>query len=334
MSLDAIVRNGAGRFLDLVLRALVVAAVALALVGCGGSDAEEAGREGTAPAAGDPSQDKLAQIVARGTLIEYFEPDYAPQSMNVVGAQRPADTKCAANQLTAAEVTGYDNEITKRLAKKLGVEACFVSPQWTEVTAGNWGDRWDIAYGSGSINADRMERLYMTQPYYAVPNRYFVAADSPFQTPSDLNGKRIGSCADCSHELYLKGELEIPTVDIELNVENPQIVTFEDEGPGLAAVAKGKIDAFLAADPVGRANIKNGAKLRPLDEIAFTYYPSGFVDKSSGLSARAFVARVNEIVRGFQSDGTLKRMSVRWFGQDYASAAAEFDVEALGQVVK
>jgi polar amino acid transport system substrate-binding protein len=273
-------------------------------------------------------------VLARGTLIEYFEPDYPPQSIGVEGARRPADTKCAPNQLSAAEVTGYDNEVTKLLAKELGVEACFVSPPWTEVTAGNWGDRWDIAYGSGSINADRMERLYMTQPYYAVPNRYFVAAGSPYRRPSDLDGKRIGSCADCSHESYLKGELDIPTVEIRLNVQSPQIVTYETEGPGLAATAKGEIDAFLAADPVGRARIREGQKLRALDEIAFTYYPSGFVDKSSGLSARAFVARVNEIIQGFHGDGTLKRLSVKWFGQDYASGAAEFEVNALDQVVK
>lgn len=314
----------------IVLGAILLSSVVAA---CGGGeDADRPAAETTT--AGDPSKEKLAQILARGTLIEYFEPDYPPQSMAVEGARRPADTKCAANQLTAAEVTGYDNEVTKLLANELGVEPCFVSPPWTEVTAGNWGDRWDIAYGSGSINADRMERLYMTQPYYAVPNRYFVAADSPYRTPSDLNGKKIGSCTDCSHEFYLKGELVIPTVEIVLNVQNPQIVTFETEGPGLVATANGEIDAFLAADPVGRARIKEGLKLRALNEIAFTYYPSGFVDKSSGLSARAFVTRVNEIIGGFHADGTLEELSVKWFGQDYASAAAGFDIAGLGQVIE
>ena len=297
------------------------------LAACGGTSDESSG-------AGDPATDKLAQILARGTLVEYFEADYPPQSINVKGAERPVATKCADNQLTSAEVTGFDNEITKLIAKELGVEACFVSPAWTEVTAGNWGDRWDIAYGSGSINADRMERLYMTQPYYAVPNRYFVAVDSPFRIPSDLDGKKIGACAGCSHELYLKGELVIPTIDVVRDVKNPQVVTFETEGPGLAAAAEGTIHAFLAADPVGQARIEEGLKLRPLGEISFTYYPSGFVDKSSGLDAKAFVERVNEIVQGFQADGTLKQLSVRWFGRDYASTGAAFDVDALDQVVK
>jgi polar amino acid transport system substrate-binding protein len=310
-------------------------ALGVPVIGACGSDDDSGSAVAPAKAsAADPTKDKLAQIQARGTLVEYFEPDYPPQSIRVKGAARPADTKCAANQLAAAEVTGYDNEVPKVIAEKLGVEACFVSPPWTEVTAGNWGDRWDVAYGSGSINSDRMQRLYMTQPYYAVPNFYFVAEDSDYRKPSDLDGKEIGACADCSHELYLKGELEIPGVEIELNVDDPKLVAFETEAPGLTAAASGEIDAFLAADPVGRARIEQGAKLRKLPEVAFTYYPSGFVDKSSGLSVKAFVERVNTIVRDLEADGTLQKMSRRWFGRNYVGEAAAYDIGALEQEVE
>jgi polar amino acid transport system substrate-binding protein len=314
----------------------LAAALGIALAGTAGCGDDDTARD--APAAGaqgaDPETDKLAQIIARGTLVGYHEADYPPQSMEVEGATRPAGTKCAETELTANQVTGFDNETTKLVAKGLGVEACFATPTWTEVTAGNWGDRWDIAYGSGSINADRMQRLYMTQPYYAVPNYYFVAVDSPARHAADLDGKRIGACASCSHEAYLKGELEIPGIDISLNVDDPRLVTYETEGPGLAATAKGKIDAFLAAEPVGRAQIEQGVDLRRLPDVAFTYYPSGFVDKSSGLASRAFVEQVNDIVQAAQSDGTLQKLSRKFFGRDYIAAAAAYDIDAIGQEVE
>ena len=314
----------------------LAAALGIALAGSAGCGDDDTARD--APAAGaqraDPETDKLAQIIARGTLVGYHEADYPPQSMEVEGATRSAGTKCAETELAANQVTGFDNETAKLVAKGLGVEACFATPTWTEVTAGNWGDRWDIAYGSGSINADRMQRLYMTQPYYAVPNYYFVAVDSPARHAADLDGKRIGACASCSHEAYLKGELEIPGIDISVNVDDPRLVTYETEGPGLAATAKGKIDAFLAAEPVGRAQIEQGVDLRRLPDVAFTYYPSGFVDKSSGLDSRAFVEKVNDIVQAAQSDGTLQKLSRKFFGRDYIAPAAAYDIDAIGQEVE
>jgi polar amino acid transport system substrate-binding protein len=310
-----------------------LAAALAALPGCGGDDSKQPAAAAAAQG-GDPATDKLAQILARGTLVGYHEADYPPQSMDVKGAQRPAGTKCRDDQLTANQVKGYDSETTKVVAAGLGVEACFATPTWTEVTAGNWGDRWDVAYGSGSINADRMQRLYMTQPYYAVPNYYFVAVDSPARHASDLDGKRIGACASCSHELYLKGELDIPGTEIALNVKDPRVVAYETERPGLAATAKGKVDAFLAAEPVGQAQIKRGLALRRLPELAFTYYPSGFVDKSSGLDAGPFVDKVDAIVQAAQADGTLARLSRRFFGKDYVPVAASYDVAAIGQEVK
>lgn len=303
---------------------IATVALLLAVAGCGG---------GSDDAGGDPATDKLAQIEARGTLVGFFEPDYAPQSVAAEGATRPADTKCADNQLTGAEVTGYDIEVTKLLAEELGVEPCFVSPPWTEVTSGNWGDRLDIAFGSGAITEDRMQRLYMTQPYYATSNRYFVRTNSAFREPGDLDGKKIGVCVSCSQEEYLQGELVLPGVDVVVDVDDPEIVVFEVEGPGLSAVASGTIDAFLAADQVGRASIEDGADLRALDAVAFTEYASGFVDRSSGLAAGPFVSRVDEVIQGLLADGTLSDLSLEWFETDYTSSAAEFDLGTLHQDV-
>jgi len=307
----------------------VLISFALLVAACGGGT----GTAATGAPSGNPQTDKLAQILDRGTLVGYAETDYPPQSMLVEGATRPADTKCLPTQRTGAEVTGFDNETSKLVAKDLGVEACFVTPSWTEVTAGGWGDRWDIAYGSGSINRDRMKRLYMTQPYYATPNLFFVRADSPYQTADQLSGKQIGACASCSHEYYLKHELEIPGVTLEYDIEDPVVVAFETEGPGLQALADGKIDAFLAAAPIGQAQIDAGLPLRALEKPAFTFFPSGFVDKSSGLDVVAFTDRVNQIIRARQADGTLKGLSQQFFGHDYVTRAAAFDLSTIGQTI-
>jgi polar amino acid transport system substrate-binding protein len=190
----------------------LVVALALVAAGCGSDDADTASTKaaGGEQSSGDASTDKLAQVLGRGTLILFTDPKYPPQSFTVKGAKRAAGTKCAANELTAPEMAGYDADTGKLVAKALGVEPCFVTPSWTEVTAGNWGDRWDLAYGSGAIETSRMAVLYMTQPYYSTPANFFVPKSSPAETPEDLSGKKVGACAGCTMEKYLRGTLELP----------------------------------------------------------------------------------------------------------------------------
>ena len=216
-------------FLVAGLSALLAVLSACGSSGDGADARPVAGRD---PGAGDPSSGKLAQIRARGTLILFTDPAYEPQSYTVEGAARKAPTKCAANELTAPQIAGYDADTGKIVAHALGVEPCFVTPSWTEVTAGNWGDRWDLAYGSGAIAADRMQVLYMTQPYYSTPANFFVPTGSTAQEPADLSGKRVRACAGCTMEDYLRGTLELPGPHIDFLVDQAEVVTFDTEVPG------------------------------------------------------------------------------------------------------
>jgi ABC-type amino acid transport substrate-binding protein len=313
---------------------VLVLAIALAIVGgaCSSNPGGSSTDASTSPA-GDPNTDKLAHILDRGTLIVSHEPLYPPQSFMVEDAQRAETTKCTTDQLTAPQVGGYDVETAKLVAAELGVEPCWVTPEWTEITGGNWADRWDISWGSGGINEDRMIRLYMTQPYYSAPQSFFVHEDSDYQVPSDLDGKAIGVCAACSHELYLEGTLKVPGTEIEYKVEDPKIVVYQAEPPGLKEVAAGKIDAFMLSAPVGRAAIADGLPLREIEEPGFLLDLTAFVDKSSSLDQRAFFDTINATVLGLLNDGSLAALSEEFYGTDYATAAAEYDIDALEQEV-
>lgn len=321
------------RPLNIVLLVLAALLLAVGAAACGG------GEDGAGPAAetdtagGDPSKDKLAQVLGRGTLILFTDPEYPPQSFVAKGAKRRSDTKCAPNALTAPEVAGYDADTGKLVAEALGVEPCFVTPSWTEVTAGNWGDRWDLAYGSGAIDLERMAVLYMTQPYYATPNVFFVPKDSTARRPEDLSGERVGACAGCTMEKYLRRTLELPGPPLEFVVDDPEIVTFDTEVPGLAATAKGKIDAFLCSEPVGAEEIAKGVPLRQLEPPGYLTYKTGYVDKGSGLDVGPFVQRVNEIIAEAHRSGELRELSTKYFGKDYASKAGAFDLASIAQTV-
>src|SRR5262245_10477474 len=304
-----------------------LAAAIVLVAACGGAAGSPA-----APSA-DPAKDKLAQVLDRGTLVLWTDTEYPPQSFKVDGATRSPGTHCAPNQLTGPEVSGYDAETGKLVAAELGVEPCFVTTPFDSMIAGSWGDRFDVAWGSGAITSSRLEKLFVTQPYYSTPASFFVKADSTVTDPRELSGKQIGACSGCTHELYLRRTLELPGVTLNWLVDDPRIVTYNNEPPGLAAVEAGDIDAFLCSEPVGLAAIKDGAKLKKLDTPAFYTQKTGYIDRDLTLAPAPFVDRISTAIRDLHGHGKLKDLSIQFFGTDYATPAAQFDLARVGQAV-
>jgi hypothetical protein len=79
--------------------------------------------------------------------------------------------------------------------------------------------------------------------------------------------------------------------------------------------------------------IAEGLPLRMLSEPAYVSYKTGYVDRNSDLSVAAFVERVDSIIQELHADGTLRELSIQYFREDYASLAAGFDLDSIGQTV-
>jgi polar amino acid transport system substrate-binding protein len=288
------------------------------------------------PAASDTAQDKLQEIEARGTLIVSTDPAYPPQSELVEAGQRVENTKCASDQRTTGELTGFDIDVAAEVAKRLGVEVCFVTPEWTIIEGGGWADRWDISIGSMTVIPSRMEKLYFTQPYYTTPAAVFVHQDNTTYTqPSDLSGKRVGACTGCTYDRYLQGNLEIPGEDIEFVITGAEFVGYDTDINALQDLALGdgvRLDAVMTAQPTGAGAIEDGLPLKQLGEPVFFEYLSGAVDKAHSKDPISLVRRLNEVIQAMHEDGTLQNLSQQYYGTDLTTAAVEFDVNSLGQL--
>jgi len=280
--------------------------------------------------------DKLAGILARGTLVIATDAAYPPNSELKPGASRSAATKCARSEYTADEFTGYNVAVAVEIAKKLGVEPCFVTPTRTEIISGNWADRWDIHVGSLAITGERMKVMYFTQPYYAGPVSLFVNKNNTAYTdPADLSGKKIGVCAGCILEHYLEGTLDLPGQKIDFAIRNATIMAYENEAVALEDLAAGdgvKLDAVLTNQPLGDDAIKTGMPLRQLGRPVFYDYDGAAVDKKSGRDPASFIEKVNGIIREMNRDGTLLTFSQQYYGRDLVSETARFNSSALGQI--
>ena len=279
--------------------------------------------------------DYLSDILKRGTLVVSTDPAYPPQSELVENATRPADSKCASGQHTASEFKGFDIETAVEIAKRLGVEACFVTPDWTLITGGSWSARWDISVGSMTITPERMKVLDFTQPYYTTPAAVFVNKNNKTYTkPEDLSGKKVGSCTGCTYESYLDGSLVIPGENIDFLIKNPQFKGYDTDTPALQDLALGdglRLDAVLTAEPTGQAFIAGGKPLKELGGPIFFEYLAAAIDKKHSKDPTSFVKKVTEIIQQMHSDGTLLKLSQKYYNTDLTTAAAKFDVSGLAQ---
>ena len=303
------------------LSVTLISILGLLLASCGGG--------------GAAAKDKLAEILARGTLVISTDPAYPPQSQLVEGGQRAANTKCTSDQHTSSELTGFDIDVSIAIAKKLGVEACFVTPDWTLIIGGNWANRWDISIGSMTITPERLTKLYFTQPYYTTPAAFFVNnANTTYTQLSDLSGKKIGGATGTTYDFYLAGTLQIPGETINLVVNNAQFVGYETDINAVQDLALGdgtRLDAVLTAQPTCAGAIKDGMPLKQLGEPVFFEYLAGAIDKAGTPDPISFAKKVSEIIQGLNSDGTLLQLSQKYYGIDLTTAAASFDLAALNQ---
>jgi polar amino acid transport system substrate-binding protein len=330
-----------------VVFALIIA-TALLLTACGSAatpttaaPAAPAATEAPAATSVPPTQaptaipDLLSTIQSRGTLVISTDPAYPPQSALKANPQRTAGSKCSSDQKTLGELEGFDIDVAAAIAKGLGVEPCFVTPDWTLITAGNWAGRWDISVGSMTITPERAKALYFAQPYYTTPAALFVNKNNiTYTQASDLNGKKIGVCGGCTYENYLNGSLVIPGETIDFVIKNADIKTYDTDSTALEDLSLGdgaRLDAVLTAQPTGLEAIKNGKPLKQLGDPLYFEYLAPAIDRNSSLDTQSFIAKTSEIVAGMHADGTLLQLSQKYYGTDLTSAAATFDASQFGK---
>lgn len=279
--------------------------------------------------------DKLAEIQARGTLVIATDASYAPQSQLIEGTQPRAGTRCEPTQYTANQFQGFDVDLAVEVANYLGVEPCFVTPPWSQLVAGNWGDNWDVHVGSVAITLDRMSDLYFSTPYYATPTVLLVHQENTsFHKAEDLSGKTIGACVACTFESYLNGTLQVPGQEIEYRIHDARVVAYENEDPAIEDLSLGdgvRLDAVMTILPKAHAALAEGRPIKILDKPLIFAYASVTMDRAGTRSSFRLWSEINRLMQELHANGKLTELSNRYHGEDLTQQAATYDIHALHQ---
>ena len=204
------------------------------------------------------------------------------------------------------EIVGYDVDLAKEVAKRLGVELILQPIDWNAKEQELNTGKIDCIWNGFTITEERAKNMAFTKPYLKNAQVLVVKKSAPYQTLADLKGKAVGLQAGSSAAEALDGAAEF-----KASLKN--VVEFKDNLTALMDLEVGGVDAVIMDLIVANDNIKRAGKdYRILAEsLSAEDYGVGF--RKNDLALRDAVQATLEAMA---KDGSLADITTRWFGSD------------------
>ncbi|WP_322054960.1 transporter substrate-binding domain-containing protein [Paraburkholderia bannensis] len=212
-------------------------------------------------------------------------------------------------------LTGFDVDVAKALAQRLGAKLVLDSPSWENIVGGHWNGRWDVCVCSMTPNAERAKALDFAAPYYSSPAVLVVnRADTHIRSAADLTGRKVGVGFGSSYESYLQKTLSIPgEKPIAFPFGAVQIVP-DDESVAFQNLALGpgvRLDAVITDEATANLRIKRTPVFRIVSRL---YVEPNWIAADKG--DPEWNARLAAAIQALRADGTLSRLSLQWMQED------------------
>lgn len=269
----------------LIVALLLLAAPAL--TGCSGEDDTTTTTEATE----DTSATTEADTATTEAAAERQELSFA-----MSGLYKPF------NYQDEGELVGFDVDIGKALAEKMGVEAAPVTNPWETIIQGLKSDKYDAIIGSMAITEDRLEQVDFSRPYYRSGAQIFVAEDnSDITSEEDLDGKKIGTLKASTFK----------DIAVTLTAED-NIIDYDSDVIALQDLVTGRADAVITDQVVGfSAMNENDLAIKPVADPLYVDEMGIAVQKGDA----ELLDEVNAALEEMIADGTYDEISNEWFGR-------------------
>jgi glutamate transport system substrate-binding protein len=268
----------------------LVLALALGVASCGDDDEEEPAAGGgatpTAEAAEEfPADTTMGKIQDKGEIAIGVKYDVPP-----FGFKNPK----------SGDVEGFDVDLGKAVADKLGVE-----PKFVEAISDNripflQDGTTDLILSTMTINAERAQEIDFSEPYYIASGRILTKTDSPIKGLKDLAGKRVCTALGSTYEETIREQA--PKADLKL---------VDSYSECLELIQNGAVDAISTDDVILTGMIIQDDTLHLVgDELTTEPYGAGIKKGDKQL-----VDFVNGVFDEYKQDGRWQETYDKWVGQ-------------------
>jgi len=289
---------------------IALSAGVLAVAGCG--DEDDSGGSGASsdatatPAASVekfPADTTLGKIQEKGEITIGVKFDVPP-----FGVKNPQ----------SGEVEGFDVEMGKAVAAKLGVKPKFIEaisdnriPFLEDGTA-------DLILSTMTINEERVGQIAFSDPYFIARGRVLVPGDSSITGVADLAGKNVCTALGSTYEANLKKQA--PEAKLKL---------VDSYSECLELVQNGAVDAVSTDDVILTGMIIQDDTLKLVgDQLTQEPYGAGIKKGDTQM-----VDFVNGVFQGLKDDGTWAKLHEEWIGK-YTGEKGEVPTIGVDEAVE
>ena len=264
-------------------------AAMLLLTACGTADENFSKEETTGAAATESKADEsYNKIIEAGKLVLGLDATFKP-----MGYTDENDN-----------IVGFDIDLATEVCNRLGVKLETYGVNWDTKEIDLDAGTIDCIWNGLSVSPARKEQMLMSDPYMKNEMIFTVNSDSELKTLDDLKGKTIAvQNGSTAQEILAKSDL---AADITVNVLATNV-------EALNQLEMGMCDAVFLDSVVAKYEINTSKK-------AFTIMEEGLEEEEYAIGFRkgdqALCDKVEEVLSEMKADGTVEKLSTKWFGSD------------------
>nr|WP_314218196.1 amino acid ABC transporter substrate-binding protein [uncultured Campylobacter sp.] len=200
------------------------------------------------------------------------------------------------------ELVGYDVDVARAVAEKLGLKIEFLTAPWDAMLAAFDAGKADAVFNQVSITDERKKKYEYSVPYTVVYGAIIVHKDNnDIKSFEDLKGKKNADSATSNWAQVAK----------KYGAQN---VTVDSFAKSMELLIARRVDTVVRDNTVfydflkqrPDAPIKIAAKLKDVD------YSAAIVQKGNKELADQISRALNEL----KAEGKLKEISLKYFGKD------------------
>ncbi|MGL5742362.1 MAG: substrate-binding periplasmic protein [Legionella sp.] len=194
------------------------------------------------------------------------------------------------------EIKGYDIDLARLIAHKLGKEAYFDTMQFSSILPALSSGQVDAAISTITITKERQKNFDFTQPYYFESMAVVFPEKNPIQDVKELSNKKIAVQLGSTMEIWLKK-----------NVLNADIMVMDNNNQTIAALKAGHADLVLLDGMQGAVFSQKNPGLS-FAIIAQSEDGYGLALKKHA----ALTQQINQILHELKQNGELDKLKKKW----------------------